>query len=176
MKGKGIVYRVERSIRHDVVDDFRRGIHNLHGKGVWVGLPKNSKPQKPRRDAQGRLAKGAQAISMILIGATLHYGTKDGRIPPRPWLNKAIRAARTFLRELNALNLRKVLHGTMTAEIAAERLGNAAAGKVREFIAHSENFTPNAQSTIDAKGSSSPLIDKGQLRQEVTYTTDKGNT
>lgn len=178
MKGKGIVYRVERSIRHEVIDDFRRRFHALKGIGVKVGLPKSTKPQPARRTASGKKAKGAQPVSMVTIGATLNYGTIDGRIPPRPWLSPGIRAAKVFLHRLNAINLRKFVKGDMTAEKAAALLGAAAAGKVQEYMNDRSHFKENAQSTIDAKGSDQPLKDIGRLIQSVTYTEagqKKGN-
>jgi len=51
--------------------------------------------------------------------------------------------------------------------------GSVSAGIVKQQITDLRS-PPNAQSTIERKGSSNPLIDTGLMRQTVTYkVTDK---
>lgn len=55
---------------------------------------------------------------------------------------------------------------------AFERLGNLYVGEVQKRIAQGIE-PPLAQSTIDRKGSSKPLIDTGQLRSSIRYRIGK---
>ena len=65
----------------------------------------------------------------------------------------------------------KVLSGEMTMQTLLEQMGNLAEGHVKQEITDLDT-PPNAQSTIDRKGSSSPLIDTGALRQSIRYVID----
>ena len=51
---------------------------------------------------------------------------------------------------------------------AAARVGNYGASQVKRGIVNG-NFTPNSPLTIARKGSSKPLIDKGDLVGSITY-------
>jgi hypothetical protein len=61
-----------------------------------------------------------------------------------------------------------VLLGRLSEDAALGLLGTKAVGEIQKRMAR--GIKPdNAPSTIAAKGSSTPLIDTGRLRQSVTY-------
>ena len=57
---------------------------------------------------------------------------------------------------------------------AASRVGNYGASQVKRGIVNG-NFTPNSPLTIARKGSSKPLIDKGDLVGSITYQVIDSN-
>ena len=62
---------------------------------------------------------------------------------------------------------------------AAARVGNYGATQVKKGIVNGapggQKFAPNSQLTVQRKGSSSPLIDKGDLVGSVTYQVIDAN-
>ena len=60
---------------------------------------------------------------------------------------------------------------TNDAGISYNRLGEIARGDIVKSITKL-NTPPNAQRTIEQKGSSNPLIDTGFLRANVTFKVD----
>lgn len=70
-------------------------------------------------------------------------------------------------RTLKALMV-KVVDGKMSLEAALEMFGLIVQGGIQERITKGI-APPNAQSTIDKKGSSTPLIDKSQLLQSISF-------
>jgi len=99
-------------------------------------------------------------------GAIQEYGTKDGKIPSRPFTRQCF--------SKNLKTLKKVIGGAYGRMLdlktrgpkALERIGEWYTGKVKEEIT-SGSFTPNAISTIAKKGSSKPLIDTAEMRNRV---------
>ena len=55
-----------------------------------------------------------------------------------------------------------------SAEQALQQLGTLAKGLVQDEIVNG-GFAPNAESTIQKKGSEQPLIDTGTMRQSVNF-------
>lgn len=118
-------------------------------------------------------AKGAEQHKDSPPGTTVaevaqwnHFGT--GTIPARPFLTIALARHGDALRKLQARIARGLLQGKIEIDQALGLLGEAAVGYAKQTIA--DGVEPaNAASTIAAKGSSTPLIDKGQLRGSITH-------
>lgn len=179
---------------------LRAGMH-----AVLVGVPASAKDSDGTSLAQVAAINefgGHVAPHSRVAGQTMWFNPKTGRlvsrttrlklvhevkakratfangitIPERPFLRRL--GARRHLRDfisLNAANLIRIAEGRMTEEMALGRLGAVAVGKVKSEIAEG-NFTPNAPSTVKAKGSSKPLVDSGQLRQSISWELDRGQT
>lgn len=85
---------------------------------------------------------------------------------------------RSFLRETAAMNDAKIKRNIGRASemviegqhprVVLSKFGLWFEGVVKKRIASGKGFKPLAQSTIERKGSSKPLIDTGQLRNSVT--------
>jgi hypothetical protein len=127
---------------------------------VKVGVPDNAKDEN-------------DGVTMVKKAIWNEFGTrnKDGsvRIPERPAFRIAMRTGRERFVRLNKINLFKILHGQATMGVALGQLGAMGAGEVKRVIRASEGIEPNAPYTIAKKGSSKPLIDKGQLIQSITW-------
>lgn len=63
---------------------------------------------------------------------------------------------------------KKVVAMEMKPQTAANLLGDAAKGRIQEFAIDLRD-PPNAQSTIDKKGSTNPLVDTGQMIGSIDY-------
>jgi len=102
-------------------------------------------------------------ISNAALGATLHYGTEDGRIPARPWLDVGVATGNKEYLQLIADGFEDGLDH----DLILEQVGLVAVGKVQAYMVELKE-PPNAPSTIEKKGDDNPLIDDGVLRQSVT--------
>jgi hypothetical protein len=144
------------------VDKFMKNLDRARRKGkaaVKVGLPSGS----------GQYPNGT---SVITVGVIHEFGAPGAGIPMRSFLRAGIAEATPELRAL----MRKVAKAMGDDEIAQQRalelLGVAAASAVRQRIVKGP-FVANAESTVERKGSSSPLIDSGLLRQSITWEVER---
>ena len=87
--------------------------------------------------------------------------------PQRRWLGGFIDEHRDALLERIRIETRAIIAGERTREQALARLGLWIVGGIQQRIAN--GIAPeNAESTIERKGSSTPLIDKGQFRSSIS--------
>lgn len=168
--------RVTKRIVKDIDSKTFVGLRRLKGlnnRGVRVGLPAG-KPYREQDEKTGklkRLAKKAKRIYIAMIGAVHEFGAPERGIPARPWLRTGVKSGQADYIRLNRRNLLRIIDGSMSVDTAFRQLGAMAVGKVQMYIRASNHFKPLKQKTIDAKGSSKPLIDTGQLIQSVTFET-----
>jgi len=164
------------SIRHDVVPQHLLEILKFKlQQGNWVvrvGLPDDEAAAEHKLSAstKKKMVKKGQPklLSLAEIGAILEFGT--ARIPPRPFLANGLKIGQDRLRALSKALLAQIVQGKQTIEGGLGILGAVAAGIIQKNIAQEGAFAKNAQSTIDMKGSSKPLIDTGQLRQSISWS------
>jgi TPP-dependent pyruvate/acetoin dehydrogenase alpha subunit len=130
-----------------------------------------SKPRNLRRGGAeaGILAgeaAGTGGPSLVEIAIWNELGTKSA--PPRPFIQSTTdeqqRKWRDMVRRLNRL----VLAGKMTNTEASELLGQEMQADIQQKIVDLRD-PPNAQATIDKKGSDNPLIDTGAMKDNVKY-------
>ena len=102
---------------------------------------------------------------MAELGAVHEFGSDN--IPQRPFLRPVVSEKK------HARAIRKTYKGMRTLKKASIEQSLGAAGEKAVNIAQkriADGIEPaNAQSTIDAKGSSKPLIDTGRMRQSITW-------
>lgn len=133
----------------------------------------------------GVLGDGAQRtdgdndLNNAEIGMIQELGTADGSIPPRSWLRMPLEHEQAKI--VKAVMSKKdaiadaLAKGDMTlapgiAGIAAE------AAILRAFSSGGfGQWEPNAPSTIRQKGSSQPLVDTGNLSQNISSEVVKGD-
>ena len=98
-------------------------------------------------------------------------GSKIKNIPPRPVIEPAIEAEGNKEAITNELNksIKAMLDGNRAEAIKRmQRTALAGQNAARKWFKDSRNnWKENAQSTIDRKGSDSPLIDTGALRNAI---------
>lgn len=136
-----------------VMDELRQELKQFKGgKVVTVGIHEGA-PQPEDGD-----------LNMATLGAVLNFGTQDGHIPERPWLEPGIQAGAQEISDTiaDAIEAGKGLDDTL------EMVGVVASGAVRQYMTDLKT-PPNAESTIKRKGSANPLIDTGALRASVTH-------
>lgn len=87
-------------------------------------------------------------------------------VPQRSFVRAWFDESQPFLQETMRSQMKLVVAGKITAEVAMNRIALAFEGSIKQRIAKGIG-PPLAKSTIAAKGSSKPLIDSGQLRAAV---------
>jgi hypothetical protein len=96
-----------------------------------------------------------------------------GNVPERSWLREWFDANLSPNRKAIRNAMAKVARGKLTTDQALELLGLRWAGEIKQRIS-SGIAPPNAPETVEKKGSSVPLIDKGQFRQSITHRAEAG--
>jgi hypothetical protein len=97
------------------------------------------------------------------------------RIPARPFISSTSDERRNDWWEKFEQGLNKALYGNASNDAPFELSGLLAQRDIQNKIRDIKT-PPLAQSTIDLKGSSDPLIDTGQMRQSVRYEVRKAGT
>lgn len=109
--------------------------------------------------------EGAE-YTVAQIGAVHEFGTRDGRIPERSWLRRNHdENIDGYNRALDALYSR-VLDGRARLLGGLMAFAQRVAGDIRRTITDVE-LPILAESTVEKKGSSNPLIDTGAMRNSV---------
>ena len=94
------------------------------------------------------------------------FGTKN--IPERSFIRAGYDTEKkNIINDAEKLT-RKVVAMEIKPQTAANLLGDATKGRIQEFAIDLRD-PPNAQSTIDKKGSSNPLVDTGQMIGAIDY-------
>ena len=97
------------------------------------------------------------------------FGTKN--MPARPFVRTAFQSYKNDLSQSIKNEAKSIMDGSNTMDRSLNRLGNKGVGLIQKNMTDIKT-PPNAQSTIDQKGSSNPLIDTGQTRSSVTYKVE----
>lgn len=110
-------------------------------------------------------------VSVVDYGTFNEFGTRN--IHSRSFLGSTFDETNAFKDETRAL-ARKVYSGDMSPDKALNHLGMVAQAAVQVKITEGGTpYRPNADSTVARKGSSSPLIDDGDMRRAITYEVRK---
>ena len=130
---------------------------------------KNIKSKKPVKMSTGFYPKStySNGIKVASVAFWNEFGTKHN--PERPFFRHANIEAK---KELNRViedskdNIKPQLLTRNTLSV----IGNLWVNNIQKSIAgYNISYTPNASSTIKAKGSSKPLIDTGRMLQSPSY-------
>lgn len=136
-------------------------------KHIAVGVL-GAKAQAPHKNEHGEKSEATVAQ----VAQWNSYGTST--IPARPFLTVAVaRHARELLKTQRRLATALVMQ-KIDLNRALGLLGAYAVGIVKQTIAEGVP-PPNAESTIKMKGSSTPLINTGQLRNSITFELREGS-
>lgn len=121
-------------------------------------------------EAEGSEAHGDSELSTAEVGAIHELGLGvDQRSFVGGWVDENEGAIEGELRQLGEA----VIDGRLQSPAQAmERFGLHAVGGMQKRIA--DGIEPElADATVAAKGSSTPLIDSGQMRSAITHKVDK---
>jgi len=109
-------------------------------------------------------------VSVAFYGAVNHYG--NGKIPARPFMDAPSTTGRNELNTLRPKLLKAMTEGSMSLEQGLNALGLKGQSTIQRKI--QQTTSPgNAQSTIDKKGSSHPLIADGRLLGAISYEVNQ---
>lgn len=135
---------------------LRQEIKKLVSQKVFVGF-------QAGQDAED------DGTDIAAIAAWNEFGTES--IPARPFLRMSVDENEKKIRTMCTRQAKKLYSGN-SAESVLKETGAFGVSLVQEKIRNG-SFTPNAASTIKAKGSAHPLIDSGRMRQSVHYVVKK---
>lgn len=133
--------------------------------------PKDA-PTGAERAANGQQDPGRPKVTVLDVAVWNEYGT--GRIPERSFIRDW--ADENAAKNQNALHAIAVAvyKGKYDIRTGLERLGLLFVGEIQRRISGGIP-PPNAPSTVAKKGSSTPLINFGQLRSSVLHKVRKGD-
>ena len=130
---------------------FFRELKKLEGLEVQVGFQSDQKYE--------------DGTSIAEVAAHNEFGSSD--TPERPFMRQSFENHEAELKAgCEAAN--RVVNSGGSAEQALQQRGTLAKGLVQDEIVNG-GFAPNAESTIQKKGSEQPLIDTGTMRQSVNF-------
>lgn len=151
-------------VKKDIWKAIRANLSLAKNSYVAVGYPGESNKATKKHDA-------ITGMSNIEVAVANELGSAPGvipKVPARPFMRRTFeREGPNMQKGLKTL-LDMIATGRMTTKVALERMGRIGQTEVqRSFTV--EKFAANAPMTIRLKGSSQPLIDKGTLRNSVSY-------
>lgn len=120
----------------------------------------------------GVFGENAQAVAdgenVITIGELAEIHEFGLGVPERSWLRGYVDENNDRITQMIAAVGAQVTAGNLTPEAALNLVGLKIVGEIKERI--SGGIQPaNAESTIQQKGSSVPLIDTGQFRGSISH-------
>lgn len=122
----------------------------------------------------GLLAKAAEPhegtdLTVADVGTIHEFGLG---VPQRSFIRGWYDESQEENKRIVSVLQKQVLRGEVTQEVALNRFGLKCVGDIqRRIVAGIEPAL--AQSTIDKKGSSTPLVDTGQLRASISHEVSK---
>ena len=146
-----------------------------HIKGYDVGFFKGAhySPLRKRKDKSGKTTTSRikNPPSVAEVAAWQEFGVEARNIPERPFFRQANKKVESPLLRL--------IHKNLTAkdeyildENEVAKMGLLHAGEIKKSITKLKE-PPNTSQTVQAKGSSNPLIDTGLMRASATYKVVK---
>lgn len=106
------------------------------------------------------------------IGFVHEFGSDDGIIPERSFIRSTTQGKKKQIIALQKKLLKKIVNGEMKVDKALGLVGEFVAAEMKQKIIDLKD-PPNKQATIDAKGSSNPLIASSQLKNSITYEVNR---
>jgi len=137
-------------------------IRKMKGSHTKVGLPQEGSVE-PNPDT------GITEMSeLVAIGAVHEFGAPNKNIPERSFVRATTDDNRSRIIKMQQLEISKITGGKSTVDISLKRMGTVVQGMMQRKIRQGP-FVPLKPATIRKKGSTKPLIDKGQLIQSIQH-------
>lgn len=158
MKIKGDIKRKSRS---GGIEEMQKRMKQARGRSVVkVGI---------QETAGAHQGEGDDSLSVADVGSFHEFGTDT--IPQRSFIRAPIQDNRADLQTIQRKLLREVMLGGKTTGEALALIGEKAQSDM--IAAINAGIEPGLEpATIAAKGSSTPLIDSGQLKQSIRYKVE----
>lgn len=158
-------------------DSFYAMIANVHEFGLtikakrkWLTIPTKEANGRSAADIPGLFKPKGKNILAVSEGGELtvmFYLKESVTIPERSFMRATFDDKNGDWIKFFEKQLDLVIDSKINVRTAFERLGAKIVGDIQQKI--TQMSPPNAAVTVQNKGSSSPLIDNGGLRQRVTY-------
>lgn len=140
-------------------EKFKKTIEELKRLEVRIGIQ------------QG--AGSEDGVDLVDIAMFNELGTVH--IPSRPFLRDSVDAHADEINSFLQSTKSSLLKGG-SAEAALKKIGVFQKGLIQKEIRDGD-FVPNSEATIKRKGSDTPLIDTGRMRQSINYVIqEKGGS
>lgn len=141
----------------DIDRGFKRRLEELAKSAlISVGI----------HEAEGSGPEGDGSVTIADVGVFHEFGTS--RIPARSFIRAWFDESASENHKLMQDMMGAVAGGKLTLGVGAERFGMRMAGDVKKRII--AGLEPELSDvTVERKGSSTPLIDQGQLVGAITY-------
>lgn len=147
------------------VTDRDRGARDLV-KRVF-DLATNSVPVTVGIHAQaGSEAHGDGGVTLLQVAEWMEFGTS--KVPERSYIRAYFDENGERIQKMLEVMAVSVAAGKRTRQQAIELVGQKIVGEIQARISRGIP-PPNAESTIRQKGSSTPLVNTGQLRAGISY-------
>lgn len=143
-----------------------------------IAIAKKSAITVGIHDAEGSIIvedEYSNTKTILDIAILNHFGgkTESGNdIPARPFITQWVDSNKARINS-NIKKVSEMIIKGMPAEKALELYGQWAVGEIKKNITQNKPFEPNSEYTIQKKGSSTPLVDDGQLIASITYKITK---
>lgn len=142
---------VLKDLGMEAIKDTFKKLSQAH---VVVGYP-----------GEGPVHEGSD-MSVAAIAVVTEYGSPANNVPARPFMRQTWGRNRAETKLKAQLAFGMAVRQKWSVRDSLQRLGLFYEDKVRDTIDNG-SFEALAQTTIDRKGSSKPLIDTGDLRRRV---------
>lgn len=127
----------------------------VNGAGLQVKVGLLAKADEPHEGTE---------LTVADVGTIHEFGLG---VPQRSFIRGWYDESQEENKRIVSVLQKQVLRGEVTQTVALNRFGLKCVGDIQRRIVDGIP-PPLAQSTIDKKGSSTPLIDTGQLRASIT--------
>lgn len=144
---------VKIKIGRSRLDEIVKAVRSLSDNKVKIGIAGEA---------------GSEVVNAALYN---EFGTRF--IPERSFLRSTFNARQAAYIKALQKAVDVVSAGKMTSEAAMNQIGLRMVADIQKTI-DDTSTPPLAESTIEAKGSSKPLIDTGRLRASITYELTDG--
>lgn len=139
--------------------DVAKKIASFASSGVTCGVHKGA----------GKYKNGE---TVAYIASIQEYGTRDKKIPPRPFLFSTVEERKKAWIRILADGAKKALVGKKSVHNVLSEMGFNMANDVRNTII-TKRSPKNAPSTIAKKGKDDPLVHSGKLADSIDYEVHK---
>lgn len=138
---------------------------------VRVGLLAD-KGQEPKTQRGPTGAIVPTEMTLVDIAAIHEFGAPAAGIPKRSFLRDTVDGGADEIRRTQSVVARQIVLGGLRVRTGLDRIGAKVSGMIQRRIAR-RIPPPNAEATVERKGSDVPLIDTGQLRSSITWALEE---
>lgn len=109
--------------------------------------------------------------NMAYLGSVHQFGSNKMKIPKRPFVSNAFDKNESEFKNFVSDEYKNVIDGKQNFKKMVDRIGVKHEGQMKKGITE-YNYVPNKPKTIIRKGSSTPLIDNGQMRNSIKFEVE----